>query len=144
LLKVFIAAKIAKFLVNFTKPEKQAKSIRMQKKLLFLLSCFLTFSCTDPEEVVVPEDILKEEKMAQIFTDLSILEASMNVHVESIDPKTDKSAQQINIYAKHGITKEQFEESYRFYTENPEKMNEVYQLVLNDLSKLQAKVMNEK
>ncbi|MDF2437391.1 MAG: hypothetical protein K0Q95_1767 [Bacteroidota bacterium] len=116
----------------------------MQKKLLFLLSCFLTFSCTDPEEVVVPEDILKEEKMAQIFTDLSILEASMNVHVESIDPKTDKSAQQINIYAKHGITKEQFEESYRFYTENPEKMNEVYQLVLNDLSKLQAKVMNEK
>jgi hypothetical protein len=116
----------------------------MQKIFLFFFSLFLICSCTDPEKIIIPDNILKEEKMAEIFTDLSILEASMNVHVGTIDPKSDKSVQRMNIYAKHGITKEQFTESYRFYTENPEKMNEVYQLVLNDLSKLQAKVVNTK
>jgi hypothetical protein len=120
------------------------KAVRMYKNILFFISLIL-LSCTDPEKIVVPEHLLQEEKMAAVIKDLTILEASMNVHVASVDPgKNDKQDLKMNIYARNGITKEQFEESYRFYTENPEKMNEVYQLVLNDLSTMQATVVNKK
>jgi len=45
---------------------------------------------------------------------------------------------------KNNITKKQYDDSYNFYTQHPALLNEVYDLVLNDLSKMQAEVTNKK
>ncbi|NBX87236.1 MAG: DUF4296 domain-containing protein [Bacteroidetes bacterium] len=41
---------------------------------------------------------------------------------------------------KNNITKKQFDESFRFYSLHPKMLSEVYQIVLNNLSKMQAEV----
>jgi hypothetical protein len=115
-----------------------------KKILLVFFSCFL-FGCSDSDIITVPDHMLPKEKMAEVMVDIHILEATLNIHIGNEGKiKADGSPVHINIYNKHQITKEQFEESYTFYTENPELLVEIYQLVLNDLSRLQAEVMNLK
>lgn len=112
---------------------------------IFLLS--LLFSCTaiEDKEVKIPENILSEEKMAQVMVDVHLLEATLNVStfskdnvvLNNINPSSD-------ILKKNGVTKKQYDENFQFYTQYPQLLVEVYQLVLNDLSKMQAEVMNNK
>ena len=123
---------------------KRSASFKMRNTLLFLSFIFL-FSCTDAEKIIYPPDVLSQQQMAAMMKDLCLLEATMNVHAASVDPASKANASlKMDLYARNGITREQFERSYKFYTENPEAMNEVYQLVLNDLSTLQATVKNQK
>ena len=112
---------------------------------IFLLG--LLFSCTSIEnsEVDVPANILSEEKMAKVMADVHLLEAALNIGsyskdnliLNNVNPTSD-------ILKKNGVTKAQFDESFQFYTEYPQLLVKVYQLVLNDLSKMQAEVMNKK
>lgn len=74
------------------------------------------------------------------MVDIHLLEATMNMNIAA----TDKVSIAVDVFKKHDITKEQYQESYTFYTEHPEVFTEVYQLVLNDLSKMQAEVSNGK
>jgi hypothetical protein len=57
--------------------------------------------------------------------------------MNSINPNTD-------VMKKNNITKKQFDDSFEFYSRNPVLLTEVYQLVLNNLSKMQAEVVNNK
>lgn len=117
----------------------------MYKNFLFILLSFFLFACTNPDSVSIPDSVLPEEKMAEMMTDIHLLEATMNIQVGNTDKMgPDGKAINFNIYKKHQVTKEQFEESYKFYTENPELLAEVYQLVLNNLSRMQAEVSSGK
>lgn len=102
---------------------------------------FLLMSCGNANEVKIPDDILSKEKMAEVMVDIHLLEATMNMNIAATD-KASPTA--VDVFKKHDITKEQYQESFVFYTEHPEVFTEVYQLVLNDLSKMQAEVSNGK
>ncbi len=111
---------------------------------LFLL-CSLLFSCSGNGEVKIPGDILPKEKMAEVMVDIHLLEATMNVSISATDKVGVNENQTIvDIFNKHNVTRKQYEESYTFYTRNPELLGQVYQLVLNDLSKMQAQITNSK
>jgi hypothetical protein len=56
----------------------------------------------------------------------------------------DLEATTLEVFKKKGITKEQYDTSFIFYTRNPQLLSEIYQLVLNNLSQLQAEVANQK
>jgi hypothetical protein len=117
------------------------------KKLVPFCLLFLLFSCTaiEDQEAAIPADVLPKEQMARVMTDIHLLEASLsvgtyakdNVMMQNIKPSTD-------ILKKNGITKETYDLSFDFYSRNPNLLTEVYQLVLNDLSKMQAEVMTGK
>jgi uncharacterized membrane protein len=116
------------------------------KKLFSVFFVVIFFGCSSIDSpVTIPDDILSKEKMAEIMVDIHLLEATLNIstyskdHVvmNTINPNSD-------ILKKNNITKQQFEESFEFYSQNPVLLTEVYQLVLNNLSKMQAEVMNNK
>jgi hypothetical protein len=113
----------------------------MNKSIFFLFSVLL-MACTDIDNIAIPDSVIPKEKMAEVMLDIQLLEATLNINVGNENKAVAQSS--INIFSRHQITKEQFEESYTFYAENPELLTEIYQLVLNDLSKLQAEVMNGK
>lgn len=79
------------------------------------------------------------------MVDVHLLEASLNMNtfskenvvVNNVNPTSD-------ILKKNAVTKKQYHESFQFYSQNPKMLAEVYLLVLNDLSKKQAEVMNGK
>ena len=117
------------------------KLLKHIQKLTFLLLVSTIISCGDYSEVVVPDDILPKEKMAEVMVDIHMLEAAMNINA---GVSTETVPQELDVFRSHGVTVEQYRESFRFYTEHPEIMGEVYQIVLNELSKKQAEVSNGK
>ena len=111
---------------------------------LFLL-CTLLAACTDVDDVAIPADVLPKDKMAEVMVDIHLLEATVNLTVTATDKAAfNEKGDQIDVYKKHNITRKQYEDSYLFYTRHPELLGEIYQQVLNELSKMQAEVMNGK
>lgn len=111
--------------------------------LLFLISlCFL--GCVDAYEVVIPDTVLPKEKMAGVILDIHLVEATLNLNAGNVSKDTIEGKMNFDVFKKHNITKEEYDKSYTFYAENPEALKEVYDMVLNELSKLQAEVGNSK
>lgn len=106
---------------------------------------FVVSSCGQEEkQVAVPSDILPKEKMAQVITGIHIAEAEANMQklpdlpaLQAGSASTEKSSFE-NIFKKHKITKEQYEKSLSFYIDHPELLDQVYEKVLNELSKMQG------
>src|SRR4051812_41522807 len=114
----------------------------------FLLFCtVLIFSCSQDKKESIPGSVLPEEKMAEVLVDIHLLEATLNINSFSRD-KASKGAGTIDpatdVLKKHGLTKQQYDESFKFYSSHPQLLSEVYLIVLNDLSKMQAQVMHSK
>lgn len=118
----------------------------MFKKILLINITFLLFACSgENDSINIPDNILSKEKMAKVMMDIHLLEASMNTN--SYSPQKNAITGGISIinedvFKNNQITKVQYDESFQFYTNHPQLLSEVYQLVLNDLSKMQAEVMN--
>lgn len=111
--------------------------------LLFTVYCLLFLSSCGQEEksVVVPVDVLPKEKMAQVLTDIHLAEAETNLKILPDSASTILMAIGIRlqkIFEKHEITKAQYEKSLSFYIDHPELLNQIYEKVLNALSKMQA------
>jgi hypothetical protein len=119
----------------------------MHYKIAIFLFSFFLISCEGNDEVKIPPDILPKEKMAEVFVDIHLMEAAMNLNLGSIDKAsvgTPNEIPPIDVFKKNGITKQQFDESYTFYSRYPEVLTEVFQIVLDDLSKMQAEAMKKK
>ena len=117
----------------------------MKKVIAVFCVVFLAACSSIEDRVAIPDAVLSQEKMAEVMVDVHLLEAALNISnyskdqvaVNAINPNSD-------IFKKNNITKEQYKESFDFYARNPVLLTEVYQLVLNDLSKMQAEVMTKK
>ncbi len=119
--------------------------IVMKKYFSIFCILFLSSCSSIQDRPSIPSTVLTQEKMAKLLVDVHLLEASLNINTYSKDqiilntihPDSD-------VLKKNGVTKKQYEESFEFYSRNPLLFAEVYQFVLNDLSKMQAEVMNQK
>ncbi len=110
----------------------------MRYSLVFLLS-FLLVACSSDEATRIPDSVLSKEKMAEVLVDVHLLEAALatgSVGENGVSP-TD-------LLKRHHVTKKQYDESFYFYSQNPLLLGEIYQLVLNELSKMQGQAMNKK
>ena len=74
----------------------------------------------------VPDGVLDKERMARLMADLHIAEAVAENHPESFPNDSTKRALKQSVYARHGLTTEQVEESYRWYGYHMDKYVEVY------------------
>ncbi len=116
------------------------------KKLIPIFIIIILSACSSIEDRVnIPNSILSEEKMAEVLVDVHLLEASLNISTYSRDQVVMNNINpNSNILKKNNITKKLYDESFEFYSKNPLLLTEVYQLVLNNLSKMQAEVMTKK
>ena len=103
-------------------------------------------ACANEDSVIIPDTVLPKEKMTAVLVDIHLIEATMNLNVMSSESASipGSSTLSIDVLKKHQITKKQYDESFIFYTQHPDLLNEIYQEVINELSRLQAKVANEK
>lgn len=118
----------------------------MIKKIVLIFTGMLLFACSDNEvQVDIPDTVLSEQKMAEVMRDIHLLEATMNLNVFNPDKTVvENPSPGLDVLKKNNITKRQYDESFDFYSQHPVLLNKVYELVLNDLSKMQAEVMNKK
>jgi hypothetical protein len=117
----------------------------MIKKASLFFVCLLLFSCYSEYEAPMPENMLTVDKMSKVMVDVNLLESALNMNLiaaDSIDK--NQSTPLLQTLKKHNITSQQYQQSFDYYTSNLDSLNKVYELVLIDLSKMKAEVMNKK
>ena len=116
----------------------------MKRLLMFLMIVLLACSSEKPKKEERPESILSQEKMVAILTDVQLIEGAITKKL--IDEKEGKKHVK-EVYAatfeKHNITKEVFDESMEYYQKDTEKLEKIYDEVLNELSKKKAELKNK-
>jgi|ERR1039458_9699160 hypothetical protein len=108
--------------------------------VLIVLMPLIIQSCSAPV-VVIPNDVLSQEKMVEVLTDIHLAESAITLKFTNKD--TSKLQAKVFydfVYKAHKTTKEQFSKSYDFYVAHPELLNKIYDDVLIELSKKQAEV----
>jgi hypothetical protein len=83
----------------------------------------------------IPGDVLPMEKMRMMLVDIHIADAVAETKAQAgEDEKKLSEAYMEQICGSHGVSKEEFLRSYRFYETKPVLMNLIYDEVLNELS----------
>lgn len=93
----------------------------MDRLKLFLLSAFILFlaSC----EVKIPENVIAPDKMEQLLYDYHLVQ-SMTSEYSSAEYKEKLFYDYV--FAKHGVTQGQFEESMGWYNRYPKHLQKIY------------------
>lgn len=89
------------------------------------LFCCALVACTR-----VPDDVLDKEKMAALMVDVHIGEAVVDANASKYPDDSLKRVLKQSIYAKHGVTTEQVDHSFRWYGSHMDKYIEVYDRVI--------------
>lgn len=111
----------------------------MIKKIYIILICSFLFACSKGPAEKIPDTVLSKEKMAEVMIDIQLYESSMSISLfkeENVLLEVPKS----NILKNHGLSKKQYDESFEYYSQHPELFSEVYTIVLNNLSRMQAEI----
>lgn len=91
------------------------------------------------KELVIPDNVIKQELMVNILADVHIAEATINLrNVAAPDVRNLNAGVYKNVFNKYKITAEQFTVSYNFYSSNTQLFNEMYNSVIIELNKMQA------
>jgi len=106
------------------------------QKYSTLLILLLFFACSpSSEKDKIPEDILPQEKMVSILTDMHIAETMARNTIHLGDTNVQKV---INYYAviykKNNITEETFKKSFDYYIQHPLLLDSVYSDIITKIS----------
>lgn len=114
----------------------------------FLFAVFISllfFSCSEKPDRKIPEGLISEEKMVELLTDIQLIEGAVSKKIlNKIDGKKESPLYYQKAFEKHNVTEDQFELSVRYYTENPEVLQAIYEDVLIELSKIKAELQKTK
>ena len=117
----------------------------MNRLLAIFMIFLLLFSCTEKEQPITPENVLKQEKMVAIMVDIHLLEGAF--HLNLLPPDTTGENKIISryghIFSKHATTRKQYNESLKYYMQHPELLNKIYDNILTELSKKEAELTNK-
>ena len=92
---------------------------RRAKNIFLLLLLVLVASC----KVKAPEDVLPPEKMEAVLYDYHLAQSMMTT-LASVDYK--EKLMYAYVYAKHGVTKEEFDSSLVWYNRYPKYIKDIY------------------
>jgi hypothetical protein len=104
----------------------------MRKSLFFILFAIcLVLSCRNENlRPIPPKNLINSSKMAEILADIHIAEASLNINSKHIDSLTQYTTDYYYaVFKKHMVDRDNFESSMKYYIENPEKLEKIYESV---------------
>lgn len=104
----------------------------------------MLFSACSSEEGP-PADVLGPERMAEVLIDTEIADAlySQKTVISLDSVNANKESYYKGILEKHNLSRDEFERSFGWYRSNPDKMTEVYEMVLDSLTRLEVQVEKE-
>ena len=95
----------------------------MKNWVLHILILLLFSGCT-----MRPFGVLSQDKMVDVLLDVHIVEAAIQT-LDSNSKRIEKQEYYNEMFAKHGITKEQFDKSLDWYSHHPNRFVEIYEEV---------------
>lgn len=93
----------------------------------------LLFSCR--LETTVPDGLIQKEQMVSLLIDIHILESKINdIKVPYDSSRLLYNTLELDVFTKHGVTKELYDSSYKFYVMNVSLLDDVYATVVDSLN----------
>ena len=115
--------------------------MRRYCSILFLM--LLTAACyrPAPEPEFNMAEVIPEDTMVVLMTEMQLIDGAMNLRAKEGKPMADyASAYSQQVLDKHGISRESFTESIRYYSYYIEKMNAIYEQVIIKLGTIESEV----
>ncbi|TAH40457.1 MAG: DUF4296 domain-containing protein [Bacteroidetes bacterium] len=107
--------------------------------LIVLIFSIHLLACKD-SKIIIPPDVLSKEELVPILTDIQIAQASRTIFEYSDTVSYSLNDYRIAILKQKNIPEDKFESSMKFYSENPELLQEIYNEVVNELSRKQGEL----
>lgn len=104
------------------------------KFLWFIIAFISLVSCQDIEEVKEPKNLIPEEKMVDVLTDLAILNAAKNYNKKMLEAKGVRPDEYL--YNKHKIDSIQLVESTHYYAKNFNRLEIIFERVQRNLENM--------
>ena len=115
-------------------------------KKISLCFCVFTaiffFSCSK-KSITIPDNVLSKKEIVPVLVDIHLAQAAANRNQFSDTVHNSLSDYTPFIFQSHRITKQKYDSSISFYTKYPELMDEIYQDVINELSKKQSEAQKK-
>lgn len=112
------------------------------EKLWVILGALFLLSCQNVEKTKRPENLIPEQKMVEVLTDLSLLNSAKNYNKRQLE-ETGFRPQEF-LYEKHAIDSIRLAESTMFYAQNPGQLERIYSRVRSNLEVLKRDLENTK
>jgi hypothetical protein len=110
------------------------------KRIFCILSLAVLASCGQQGDKT-PKNLLPEQKLVQILADVHVAEARIENNV--VYPDTALmlyGLEQQRILEAHGVEEQLFRDTYRYYLNDLQKMDRLYEIILDTLSVREAKL----
>ncbi|MEO8086453.1 MAG: DUF4296 domain-containing protein [Bacteroidota bacterium] len=115
--------------------------LRSRFLALAVLSVFI-FSCSKPKPEI-PKGILTQKEMVPVLVDIHVAQAATGLFNTGDTSKYTMNDYIPYILSIHHIEKAVYDSSVAFYTQHPEIMQEMYDDVIDELSKKQGEVSSK-
>ncbi|MBP9187768.1 MAG: DUF4296 domain-containing protein [Bacteroidia bacterium] len=114
------------------------------QKYIFIAICVVMFSsCGNNTKNEMPVNLLSQQQMEAVLYDMHLAEGLLSVEPSSADSTARRALGLYDlIYKKHQTNKQQFKESYMYYTNNPKLLDSVYTRIIERLS-LQESILKK-
>lgn len=87
---------------------------------------------------------IDEETFTQLLLDVRLVEGMYSIHYRNIDQEEGQLSDYFKVvFVKYGVTRADFEESYKAYSDQGDKIISIEKEVLERLSKMQAENQEE-
>jgi hypothetical protein len=105
----------------------------------------LLFSCGGKTEEEQPENLIKKELFTEMILELQLIEAHLNeVRVDQSVIRDSANNFFQEIFEKHGTSFEDFNNTMNYYASQPEKLQGIYDAVLESLSEMEVELVDVK
>ena len=104
--------------------------------ITFLISTVIFISCGN-DQIEAPKDIITEDKMVEVITEIELTQALIKVKFANQDTVNQQQLFD-EVYKDFNISEEEFNNSLTYYCQEPKLLEEIYIKVINNLSKRQA------
>tara|TARA_B100000780_G_C20984055_1_gene393357 strand:- start:22 stop:456 length:435 start_codon:yes stop_codon:yes gene_type:complete len=115
-------------------------------QVMFAFAMVLNLTSCIDKSSKVPENVMSKEEMVEVISESQLIEAIRQrgtILPKDLNPQDEAKRQYALLFEKHNITEDQFKESYQWYLEHPQLLAEIYDLVLEQLTKEQANIQSE-
>jgi hypothetical protein len=103
----------------------------------------MAVSCNNSKKIKIPEDILPEDSMVEVITDVHLVQAAqrMGMVIDTADTGSFTSFEYV--WKKHHITEKDYKRNLDFYSHNASILDSIYEKVLNNLSRQKAELQGK-
>lgn len=106
----------------------------------FIFLLLVLFSCGEEEKKTrIPDNVLDKEKFSDLLVDFSLAESAGSINILNLTrPGQMDSAYAFNPLIDNNVKRATYDTTIYFYSRHPKEFKEVYEMVLEKLSKMQA------